>query len=172
MITEYKYSEYEVDKVEKRKWPGEGLGQGFRMFGGKESLTDDFLKKIKKSNRRVLEIRCPNKTTDSYFGVTCKLILVFAKKGSKLNIAVWEPFVDFCATKVGEEPKILFKDLDQLKIVEIHEINSINYARFRDSDGKIVQLQFDKKKLDYTKVVRLHFGKMGKIIADFVNKKK
>lgn len=171
MITEYKYSEYEVDKVEKRKWPGEGLGQGFRMFGGKESLTDVFLKKIKKSNRRVLEIKCPNKTTDSYFGVTCKLILVFAKKGSKLNIAVWEPFVDFCATKVGEEPKILFKDLDQLKIVEIHEINSINYARFRDS-GRIVQLQFGKEKLDYDKVVRLHFGKMGKIIADFVNKKK
>ncbi|MBR6532450.1 hypothetical protein IKT64_01630 [Candidatus Saccharibacteria bacterium] len=134
---------------------------------GKRVLTDDFLKKIKKSNFDVLLIVWPEKKSDSYKDLTCKLTLVFAQSGSIIKVTPWEPWKDFCSKKVANEPKLRIEKSSQYRILEIHQIDGKNYVRFVDDDARIVEYPLVNNSL-----TRLYFGQKSKLIAGFLNKKR
>lgn len=159
--------EIKVADLKNEKWPGKQLGQDFKIMDGKRVLTDDFLKKIKKSNFDVLLIVWPEKKSDSYKDLTCKLTLVFAQSGSIIKVTPWEPWKDFCSKKVANEPKLRIEKSSQYRILEIHQIDGKNYVRFVDDDARIVEYPLVNNSL-----TRLYFGQKSKLIAGFLNKKR
>lgn len=162
--------EIRVADLKHERWPGKRLGQDFTILDGKKVLTNDFLAKIKKSNLDILAVVYPKKSTDSYVGVTCRLVLICAKKESIIKVIPWVPWAEFCSKKVKEDrPNIRIEKPDQYRVLEIHQINERSYVRYRDDGGLITELQLA---VNFDKVKKVYFGKKSKQVAAFLNKKK